>query len=274
MRVGIIGIGTVGQALARGFLRAGIEDLAGTTAHPASAERARRALGIPVSTDNRALVCDRDILILAVKPSAVAGVVGEIAPRVTPHQTLVTLAAATPTARVEGLLGSGVSVIRAMPNTPCAVGAGMTVLCPGRSAGPDQLSAVQALFATVGRVALVEDEDLMSVVTALSGSGPAYTFIILEALSEGGVKMGLPRALATELAAQALLGGAALALESGQHPALLKADVTTPAGVTIDGLLALEEGGVRVSLIKAVMAATERSAQLASLLDRDAFRPT
>jgi pyrroline-5-carboxylate reductase len=150
----------------------------------------------------------------------------------------------------------------------------MTVLCPGRSAGPDQLSAVQALFATVGRVALVEDEDLMSVVTALSGSGPAYTFIILEALSEGGVKMGLPRALATELAAQALLGGAALALESGQHPALLKADVTTPAGVTIDGLLALEEGGVRVSLIKAVIAATERSAQLASLLDRDASRPT
>ena len=149
-----------------------------------------------------------------------------------------------------------------MPNTPCQIGLGMTAICPGRYARPEHLEVARAIFSSVGRVAQVEDEELMDAVTALSGSGPAYAYIIIEALSEGGVKMGLPRKLATELAAQAILGGAALVLDSGQHPALLKDDVTTPAGVTIDGLMALEEGGLRVALIKAVMAATERGKTL------------
>jgi pyrroline-5-carboxylate reductase len=118
------------------------------------------------------------------------------------------------------------------------------------------------LFSGMGRVAQIEDESLMEVVTALSGSGPAYAYLIIEALAEGGVKLGLPRRLATELAAQSLLGGAALVLSSGEHPALLKDDVTTPAGVTIDGLLALEEGGLRVTLVKAVLAATQRGKAL------------
>ncbi|MCR4392187.1 MAG: pyrroline-5-carboxylate reductase [Candidatus Acetothermia bacterium] len=266
MRIGVIGVGTIGAALVEGLLRAGAaepQDIAGTTGHPESAMEAKRRLGIDVHTDNRALARDRDVVILAVKPATMPKVLAEVKDLLSPSQVVITLAAATPIRSVEEALGRPIPVIRAMPNTPCQIGQGMTALCPGRHAGPHHLALARAVFSPLGRVATVDDEGLMDAVTALSGSGPAYAYIIIEALAEGGVKMGLPRKLATELAAQALLGGAALVLQSGQHPAVPKADVTTPAGVTIDGLMALEEGGLRVALIKAVVAATERAKTLA-----------
>jgi len=263
--IAIVGLGTIGTALAKGILKAKLaprEGLVGSTAHPETAKAAEERLGIPVTTDNRALVQGKDTVILAVKPKTVPKVLSEIRDVLTPKQLLISVAAATTTQFVEERLGKPIPVVRAMPNTPCQIGLGMTAICPGRYARPEHLEVARAIFSSVGRVAQVEDEELMDAVTALSGSGPAYAYIIIEALSEGGVKMGLPRKLATELAAQAILGGAALVLDSGQHPALLKDDVTTPAGVTIDGLMALEEGGLRVALIKAVMAATERGKAL------------
>jgi pyrroline-5-carboxylate reductase len=164
-------------------------------------------------------------------------------------------------ASIEKALGEDVPVVRAMPNTPCAVGAGMTVLCRGRSAGPSDLALASRLFDTVGRT-LVLDEKHMDAVTGLSASGPAFIYVILESLAEAGVKMGLPRDVATLLAAQTTLGAAKQVLETGSHPALLKDEVTTPAGCTIDGLLELEEGKLRVTLIKAVVKAAQRAREL------------
>ena len=156
-----------------------------------------------------------------------------------------------------------IAVVRAMPNTPSALGAGAAALCRGRFVSDAQMQLAQRLFETVGRTVLV-DEKHMDAVTGLSGSGPAYLYIIIEALAEAGVKVGLPRDVATQLAAQTAYGAAKMVLETGYHPALLKDAVTTPAGCTIDGILELEEGGLRVTLIKAVMRATERARQLAA----------
>jgi pyrroline-5-carboxylate reductase len=156
-----------------------------------------------------------------------------------------------------------IAVIRAMPNTPSALGAGAAALCRGRFVSAAQMELAERIFETVGR-AVVVDEKHMDAITGLSGSGPAYIYIIIEALAEAGVKVGLPRDIATELAAQTTFGAAKMVLETGYHPAMLKDAVTTPAGSTIDGIMALEEGGLRVTLIKAVMRATERAKQLAT----------
>lgn len=264
-RIAVVGVGKIGSALIAGMVAGELvprENIVGSTAHQESACEISEQLRIRTFLDNAEMVAGCDVIILAVKPQQMAKVLGEIQGAIHGDQLVITLAAATTTRFVEERLASKVPVVRAMPNTPCQVRSGMTGLCAGRFAGPQHLDVARALFSTVGRVATVEDEELMDAVTALSGSGPAYAYIIIEALAEGGVKMGLPRRLATELAAQAILGGAGLVLASGQHPALLKDDVTTPAGVTIDGLMALEEGGIRVALIRAVMAATERGKAL------------
>jgi pyrroline-5-carboxylate reductase len=263
--IAILGLGTIGAALVEGLLAKGLpaERIMGSTAHPDTASEKSARLGIEVTTENGLLARRADVLVLAVKPKNVGKVLSEIGGLLSEKQLLISVAAATPTRYLEDRLERDVPVVRAMPNTPCRIGLGMTVLCPGRNAKEEHLEIARAIFSGVGRVAQVEDEELMDVVTALSGAGPAYAYLIIESLAEGGVKMGLPRKLATELAAQTLLGGAALVLQSGKHPALLKDDVTTPAGVTVDGLMALEEGGLRVALIKAVMAATERGRALA-----------
>jgi pyrroline-5-carboxylate reductase len=164
---------------------------------------------------------------------------------------------------IEEASGLEMAVVRAMPNTPAALGAGATALCRGRFVSAKQMELALRIFETVGRCVVV-DEKHMDAVTGLSGSGPAYIYIIIEALAEAGVKVGLPRDIATQLAAQTAFGAAKMVLETGYHPALLKDAVTTPAGCTIDGILELEEGGLRVTLIKAVMRATERAKQLAA----------
>jgi len=172
------------------------------------------------------------------------------------------VAASVPTTQIENALRGSIPVVRAMPNTPCVTGKGMTALCRGKHAGTTHLEMASALFDVVGRTVVV-DEKHMDAVTGLSASGPAYIYIILESLAEAGVKVGLPRDVATLLAAQTTLGAASVVLETGDHPALLKDAVTTPAGCTIDGILELEEGKLRVTLIKAVVKATQRARELA-----------
>jgi pyrroline-5-carboxylate reductase len=203
------------------------------------------------------------VILLAVKPLQVPALVAEIRPGLAAGKLLVSVAASVKTAAIETAAGLAIGVVRAMPNTPSALGAGMAGLCRGRYVSDAQMELAMRIFETVGRAVTV-DEKHMDAVTGLSASGPAYIYIILEALAEAGVKVGLPRDTATLLAAQTALGAAKMVLETGEHPALLKDAVTTPGGCTTDGLLELEEGGLRVTLIKAVMRATQRARELAT----------
>lgn len=268
--IGIVGLGKIGGALASGLAHAGIvpaDQIIGSTRHQDTAARARERYGIDVITDNAAVVRDKEIVILALKPQTTAEALESIRDHVTPDQLIITLSAAVSTQFIEDQFGGPerqFHVVRAMPNTPCLIGHGMTLLCAGRYAEARHLDLAKEIFSAIGRVAVTDDESHMDAATGLSGSGPAYGYIIIEALAEGGVKAGLPRELATTLAAQAMLGAAAMVLETGEHPAKLKDNVTTPAGTTIDGLLALEEGGLRVSLIKAVHQAAERAKGLSN----------
>jgi pyrroline-5-carboxylate reductase len=251
VRVAVLGAGKMGGILLQAFLKQNLfapEQIHATVGH---AERALEA------------VRQSDLILLGVKPFQVPALMKEIAPALTPSKTLVSFAASVKTRAIEEMAGMEIAVIRAMPNTPAALGAGAAALCRGRFVRDDQMELAERIFETVGRTVVV-DEKHMDAVTGLSGSGPAYIYIIIEALAEAGVKVGLPRETATLLAAQTTLGAAKMVLETGYHPALLKDAVTTPAGCTIDGILELEEGGLRVALIKAVMRATERAKQLAA----------
>jgi pyrroline-5-carboxylate reductase len=214
-----------------------------------------------VGTSNIAVAKKSDILILAVKPYQAQHVVQEIKSALGPKKILISICAGVTTQEIEKWSGGKCAVIRAMPNTPCLIREGMTVFAPGKKAGETELSVAEGIFSSVGKTARVE-EHLMDGVTGLSGCGPAYVYLIIEALSEAGVKVGLPREKATLLAAQTLMGASKMVLERNVHPAALKDEVTTPAGCTIDGLMALEEGKLRVTLIKAVLAATQRSKSL------------
>jgi pyrroline-5-carboxylate reductase len=234
-----------------------------TVRHHARAEALAKELGIHVTTNNREAVRGADVILLAVKPPTVADVLDEICAEVKPGMLLVSVAASVSTKTIERHLPEKVAVVRAMPNTPCAVGSGMTGLASGSHAGEAHLELARAMFEAVGR-AIVVDEKYMDAVTGLSASGPAFVYIILESLAEGGVKVGLPRDVATLLAAQTMLGAARTVLETGDHPALLKDGVTTPAGCTIDGIMEMEDGKVRSTLIKAVVKATERAKELIS----------
>lgn len=264
-KVAMVGVGKIGGTLISGLIRNKImkkENLAGSTAHHESSAQAEKRFGIKMYSENVALVKGRDIIILAVKPQTIKKVLTEIKDILREDQLIITLAAATTTAFIEENLGKKIPVVRAMPNTACLVNAGMTVLCPGRFAKEAHIEIAKRIFAPVGLVTVIDNEELMDAVTALSGSGPAYAYIIIESLAEGGVKAGLPRELATILAAQSLMGGAKMVLETKEHPAKLKDEVTTPAGVTIDGIMELEDGGIRVTLIKAVDRATAKSKEL------------
>jgi pyrroline-5-carboxylate reductase len=232
-----------------------------TVFHPAHAAELTTELGFKVGTDNRAAAEAADIILVSVKPSVVRLVCEQIRPVVTKSKLVVSVAASVPTKSIEKFLPSETPVVRAMPNTPCSVQEGMTGICAGRFAEPRHLELTQHLFDTVGRTVVV-DEKYMDAVTGLSASGPAFIYVILESLAEAGVKVGLPRDVSTLLAAQTALGSARLVLETGHHPALLKDAVTTPAGCTIDGLMELEEGKLRVTLIKAVVKATQRAKEL------------
>ena len=263
-KLAVLGLGKLGGLLADAFLDRGLlaaKDMSATVRHQRRAEALDARHPYPVGTDNRKAVEGADIVLLCVKPQTMEEVCTEIRPALGSKSLLISILAGVRTGSIERFLSPEVSVVRAMPNTPCAVGAGMTVLCRGAATSDEELELTSRFFETVGRT-LVLDEKHMDAVTGLSASGPAYIYVILESLAEAGVKLGLPRDVATLLAAQTTFGAAKQVLESGAHPALLKDEVTTPAGCTIDGLLELEEGKLRVTLIKAVVKAGQRAREL------------
>ncbi|MBZ5660593.1 MAG: pyrroline-5-carboxylate reductase [Acidobacteriia bacterium] len=263
-RLAVLGAGKIGGILLRAFLEQKLvqpKNVHATARHAEKAHTLAKQLGIAASTDNRAAVRDADIILLAVKPQAVREILEEIKPEMKPGKMIVSVVASVSTVMMEKLLGLDLPVVRAMPNTPCAIGCGMTGLAKGVHASKEHLEIAQAMFEAVGRVVVV-DEKQIDAVTGLSASGTAFIYIILESLAEGGVKVGLPRDVSTLLAAQTMMGAARMVLDTGDHPALLKDAVTTPAGSTMDGILELEDGKVRVTLIKAVMKATQRAKEL------------
>jgi pyrroline-5-carboxylate reductase len=265
IRVAILGAGKMGGTLLQAFLKQHLfatDQIHATVGHAEKALALSAQWGVDVTTNNLEAARQADLILVGVKPFQVPELIREIQPALTKEKTLISFAAAVKTRAIEDAAEMEIAVIRAMPNTPAALGAGATALCRGRFVGKEQMELAERIFETVGR-AVVVDEKHMDAVTGLSGSGPAYIYIIIEALAEAGVKVGLPRDIATELAAQTTFGAAKMVLETGYHPAMLKDAVTTPAGSTIDGIMALEEGGLRVTLIKAVMRATERAKQLA-----------
>lgn len=264
-KVAFLGAGKMGGIILQALLKNGLLSPKSTFATVAHEERAKALaskLKIKVGTNNAEAAKDADVIVIGVKPQVVEDVVREISSQITPKQVIISVAASVPTAMIEKNLPPNVPVIRAMPNTPCLLGSGMTAISKGKHASAHDLALASHMFDVVGRTVVV-DEKHMDAVTALSASGPAYIYIILESLAEAGVKVGLPRDIATLLAAQTTLGAAKVVLETGDHPALLKDAVTTPAGCTIDAIMELEEGKLRVTLIKAVVKAAQRAKELA-----------
>jgi len=264
-RIAVLGAGKMGGILVKALIEKHLlspERVRATVAHESRARELSHKLGVPVTTDNLAAVDGANLILVCVKPQVVQELMEQIRPKVSPKQLVISVAASVHTSQIESALGGKVPVIRAMPNTPCVLGCGMTALCTGKFTQAEPVEAASALFNVVGRTVVV-DEKHMDAVTGLSASGPAYIYIILESLAEAGVKVGLPRDIATLLAAQTTLGAATVVLETGDHPALLKDAVTTPAGCTIDGIMELEEGKLRVTLIKAVVKAAQRAKELA-----------
>lgn len=264
--IAVLGCGQIGEALVRGMLAGGFassSQISVTTRDPAHAARLTRELGVAGSTDNAAAARGADIIIIAVKPKLVLAVLDSIGPEIGSRNPLViSIAAAVSSATIEDRLGHH-SVVRAMPNIAAVIRRGVTCLARGRYVSDEHIDLAHKLFASVGSTVDVEEQHF-NAVTALSGSGPAFVFMVIESLAEGGVRMGLPRDVALELASQTVIGAGAMVVETREHPAKLKDDVTTPAGCTVDGILQLEEGGLRVALIKAVSFATVRAAELAS----------
>lgn len=260
----VLGAGMMGGALAQGLIRAGALPASGMRLFdvlPAKAQALADALGATALPSAREAVAGADLILLAVKPPQIPALLAELAPFLTPAQTVLSIAAGVTLATIEACLPAPVPIIRVMPNTPSVVGEGMAALCRGTHADDAHMDMARALFQAVGQTVEVE-ERLLDAVTGVSGSGPAYVFLIIEALSDGGVKQGLPRVVARQLAAQTVLGAARMVLSSDDHPAQLKDNVTTPGGTTIAGLSVLERSGLRAALIDAVEAAAARSREL------------
>jgi pyrroline-5-carboxylate reductase len=263
-RLAVLGAGKIGTILLQAMLRGNLisrEQIAATVQHADRAAVITKDLKVSAGTNNVEAVDGADIILVCVKPQTVAQVLEEVRTVSRPDQLFISVAASVPTSYMERALDGDIPVVRAMPNTPAVVGCGMTAICKGLFATQHHLQTAQTLFDIVGKTVIV-DEKHMDAVTGLSASGPAFLYIILESLAEAGVKVGLPRDLSTLLAAQTMLGSAKVALETGHHPALLKDAVTTPAGCTIDGIMELEEGKLRVTLIKAVVKSAQRAKEL------------
>ncbi len=263
-RIGFLGAGQMASALARGWTAAHlVTPENGLASDPSPEARARfiDRTGWKAVPSNRDVVVDSDVIVLAIKPQAMSAVIADVQSLLKPRHLIVSIAAGVTMARLVNELGAGRRVIRVMPNTPCLIGECACGYTPGDAATPEDIDLVDRLFNAVGKAYRLP-ENLLDAVTGLSGSGPAFVYLMIEALSDGGVKVGLPRDVATGLAAQTLLGAARMALETGLHCGQLKDMVTSPGGTTIAGLHALEQGGLRAALMDAVEAATNRATEL------------
>ena len=264
LKIGFLGAGKMATALAKGFAQAGLVaagDMIASDYLEVARSHFANEVGAKVTSLNPDVLKSAQQIILAVKPDQVNDLLSEIRAGFTERHLLISIAAGVPLAKLEAGLPAGARVIRVMPNTPALVGASASAFALGKAAAPGDAQLVQQLFSSVG-VAYQVKESLLDAVTGLSGSGPAYMFVIIEALSDGGVAAGLPREIATKLAAQTMLGSAKMVLETGQHPGALKDMVTSPGGTTIEGLHELEKGKVRAALMNAVRAAAEKSKKL------------
>lgn len=263
--IGFIGAGKMASALAIGFLKSGLTEigkLLASDVHEGARAAFETLTHARTTTSNREVAQASRVIILAVKPQQMEAMLRDLGTVLTPQHLIVSIAAGVTISKMQKWLGSDESrLVRVMPNTPALVQAGASAFSVGGKATREDAALTQQLFASVG-VAVETSENLLDAVTGLSGSGPAYAFQIIEALSDAGVRVGLPRSMATQLAAQTLLGAAKMVLETGDHPGVLKDAVTSPGGTTIAGLHELEKGGLRATLINAVVAATARSAEL------------
>lgn len=265
MKLGVIGCGKMGTALVQGAIRAGVvaaADITGCDPYGKSREAFAQATGATVTADIGEMAAASEVILLCTKPLDVPKALAEAAGvAVGQPRLLISIAAGVTLAALEAAATENFRIIRAMPNTPALVGQGAAGYCLGTRATADDAKIAQSLLGSVG-LAVETPERLMDAVTGLSGSGPAYIYVVIDALADGGVRAGIPRADAVRLAAQTVLGAASMVLETGEHPAVLKDMVTSPGGTTIAGLAALEKHGLRNALIEAVTAATRRATEL------------
>lgn len=269
--IGVIGAGHIGTAVIGGLIKAKLTSpkniIASRRSDDLLAELAK-TFGIHTTTDNRKVAKTSDIIVLAVKPMNSREVLNEIKDVVRPSQVIISVMAGIKTSFINSVLGVECPVIRTMPNTPVLVDSGATAISKGKFAGEEDLKIAHMIFKSVGTVEIVP-ENLLDAVTGLSGSGPAYIYMVIEAMTDGGVKMGIPRQIAFRLAAQTVFGAAKLVIETGKHPAILKDEVTTPGGTAIAAVAELETHGLRTMLINAVSTATARSQELSKIIEEN-----
>lgn len=260
MSIGIIGSGNMGGAIAGGIAKSGLinkDDIFVSDHDEAKAKNLAKTYGIKVS-DNEKIACECDICVIAVKPDIALKVMKAIASLLKPQTIVMSIVAGLDMTTAEKLIGSKHKFIRVMPNTPALVGEGMSAICAGSAVSHEDMLLAEQVLSCIGKVVTI-DESKMDAVTGLSGSGPAYIFQIIEAMSDGGVFAGLPRDKAIQMAAQTVLGSAKMVLETGLHPGVLKDMVTSPSGTTIEGVLTMERGGVRKTVMEAVIAGANKS---------------
>ncbi len=264
-KIGFIGGGNMAEALIKGLIASGAVKKGDiTVSEPVDKRRAylKSAYGVAVTGDNKEAASGSDVVILSVKPNTIKKALLEIKSKITAKKILVSIAAGVTTASIAAALKKKAKIVRVMPNTPALVLSGASVLYCAPGLGDEEKERVRKIFESVGTADIVEDEKLLDAVTGLSGSGPAFVSMFVEALSDGGVKMGLPRQVALGLAAQTVYGTAKMIIEEMSHPAVLKDKVSSPGGTTIEGIHKLEAGGFRANVISAVEAAAKRSRQL------------
>jgi pyrroline-5-carboxylate reductase len=272
-RLAVLGTGVMGEAVLSGALAGGwhAADVVATTRRSDRAAQLAETYGISTTDDNVAAVAGAALVLVAVKPKDVAALLAQVGPALAPGVVVVSVVAGLDTAAFEAALPAGTRVVRTMPNTPAQIGAGVTAISAGTAASDDDLALVERLLAGTGLVIRVAEKD-QNAVSALSGSGPAYVFYVVDALAEAGVLLGLTRATALQIATQTVLGSARLLDETGEHPAILREKVSSPGGTTVAALRRLDAGGVRAAFLDALEAARDRSEEIAAALDGP--RPT
>jgi pyrroline-5-carboxylate reductase len=262
MRIAILGAGRIGESLLAGLRSSDWADIVATSRREERVEELRERHGVEATTSNPEAIRGADVVVLAVKPQDIDALLGEIGHLLTPEQTVLSVAAAITTTRIERHLGPGVPVVRSMPNTPSTVHEGIAGMCAGSHAGPEDLERAGTVLRAVGAVVEVP-ESQMDAITAVSGSGPAYYALLAEAMIEAGLLLGLSREVSTKLVVQTMLGTAKLLRDEEMHPVELREMVTSPGGTTTRAIRELEQAGVRAAFLNAINAAMERSKELA-----------